>query len=122
MPNIRISLVEIIKERIMANATLEALEVMNETTGKQLKLIDGKFTKSEVLNIIGDVVNLKINFHKLQRLSRTEGNINDECTYDNSRITELITDKAAMKAFLNSLEDNGRNIKVSSTIHISIED
>ncbi|WP_237275162.1 hypothetical protein [Tenacibaculum ovolyticum] len=106
----------------MANATLEALEVMNETTGKQLKLIDGKFTKSEVLNIIGDVVNLKINFHKLQRLSRTEGNINDECTYDNSRITELITDKAAMKAFLNSLEDNGRNIKVSSTIHISIED
>ncbi|WP_064966441.1 hypothetical protein [Tenacibaculum ovolyticum] len=106
----------------MANATLEALEVMNETTGKQLKLIDGKFTKKEVLNIIGDVVNLKINFHKLQRLSRTEGNINDECTYDNSRITELITDKAAMKAFLNSLEDNGCNIKVSSTIHISIED
>ncbi len=122
MPNIRISLVEIIKERIMANATLEALEVMNETTGKQLKLIDGKFTKREVLNIIGDVVNLKINFHKLQRLSRTEGNINDECTYDNSRITELITDKTAMKAFLNSLENNGRNIKVSSTIHISIED
>ncbi|WBX75480.1 hypothetical protein PG911_12525 [Tenacibaculum ovolyticum] len=106
----------------MANATLEALEVMNETTGKQLKLIDGKFTKREVLNIIGDVVNLKINFHKLQRLSRTEGNINDECTYDNSRITELITDKTAMKAFLNSLENNGRNIKVSSTIHISIED
>ncbi|PKH53025.1 hypothetical protein CXF68_11010 [Tenacibaculum sp. Bg11-29] len=95
---------------------------MNETTDKQLKLIDGKFTKREVLNIIGDVVNLKVNFHKLQRLSRTEGNINDECSYDNSRITELITDKTNMKDFLNSLENNGRNIKVSSTIHVSIED
>ncbi|WP_232771641.1 hypothetical protein [Tenacibaculum sp. Bg11-29] len=106
----------------MTNETLEALKVMNETTDKQLKLIDGKFTKREVLNIIGDVVNLKVNFHKLQRLSRTEGNINDECSYDNSRITELITDKTNMKDFLNSLENNGRNIKVSSTIHVSIED
>tara|TARA_R110002049_G_scaffold67310_7_gene174973 strand:- start:12894 stop:13214 length:321 start_codon:yes stop_codon:yes gene_type:complete len=106
----------------MNNATLEASAIANETTNQQLKLIEGKFTKKEALNIINDVVNVKINFHKLQRLSRTEGNINDKCTYDNSRITELIDDKADIKSFLRSLEENGRNIKISSTIEISIEE
>jgi hypothetical protein len=54
-------------------------------------------------------------------LSRTESNINDACTFDTSRITELINDKANMKAFLTSLEVNGCDIKISSTIHISVE-
>jgi hypothetical protein len=101
----------------MKNATLE----VSKTIDQQLKLIEGKFSKREALNIINNVVDVKINFHKLQRLSKTEGNINDECTFDNSRITELINDKADMKAFLTSLEANGCNIKISSTIHISVE-
>jgi|TARA_B110000238_G_scaffold163717_1_gene178385 hypothetical protein len=101
----------------MKNATLE----VSGTVEQQLKLIEGKFSKREALNIINNVVDVKINFHKLQRLSRTEGNIKDECTFDTSRIIELINDKAHMKAFLTSLEANGRNIKISSTIHISVE-
>ena len=68
------------------------------------------------------VVDVKINFHKLQRLSITEGNIHDECTYDNSRITELIEDKAEVNAILMSLEGTSSNIKISSTVHISVED
>ncbi|WP_299670939.1 hypothetical protein [uncultured Polaribacter sp.] len=105
----------------MENATLQVSEKMNESLEQQLKLIEGKFTKREALSIINNVVDVKINFHKLQRLSKTEGNMNDACVYDNSRITELISDKAAMKAFLSSLESNGYNIKISSTIHISVE-
>jgi hypothetical protein len=101
----------------MKNATLE----VSGTVEQQLKLIEGKFSKREALNIINNVVDVKINFHKLQRLSRIEGNINDECTFDTSRIIELINDKEDMKAFLTSLEANGRNIKISSTIHISVE-
>jgi hypothetical protein len=105
----------------MENAILEVSETMNQSVNHQLKLIEGKFTKSEALNIVNNVVDVKINFHKLQRLSRTEGNMNDKCSYDNSRITELISDKADIKAFLTSLEADGCNIKISSTVHISVE-
>ncbi|MFT5674079.1 MAG: hypothetical protein ACI9JT_002735 [Polaribacter sp.] len=106
----------------MENVALNVSKTINGSTIDQhLKLIDGVFTKREALDIINNVVDVKINFHKLQRLSITEGNMHDKCTYDNSRITELIKDKAEVKAFLMSLEANGANIKISSTVHISVE-
>jgi hypothetical protein len=105
----------------MENATLQVSESINELVNQKLKLIEGKFTKREALSIINNVVDVKLNFHKLQRLSITEGNMNDKCVYDNSRITELINEKADIKAFLTSLEGNDCNIKISSTIHISVE-
>jgi hypothetical protein len=105
----------------MINKAMNAIDTKPESLRKQLKLIEGEFSKIEALNIINNVVDVKINFHKLQRLSRTESNIYDECTFDNSRITELINGKADMKSFLTSLEANGCKIKISSTIHISVE-
>lgn len=89
---------------------------------QELKLIEGTFSKREALNIINNVVDVKINFHKLERLSKREGNIKDVCAYDNTRITALIKDKAAIKEFLMSLEAKGANIKISSTIHISVQE
>lgn len=87
-----------------------------------LKLIDGTFTKREALNILNSVVDVKINFHKVHRLSILEGNENDECKFDNSRIEELMADKKEVKAFLRALESKGQNIKISSTITISLEE
>ena len=87
-----------------------------------LKLIEGTFTKREALNIINNVVDVKINFHKVHRLSIQEGNENDECQYDNSRIQELMSDKKTIKAFLRALESKGQNIKISSTVTISLEE
>lgn len=98
--------------------------IKSETKQNQqtLKLIDGTFTKREALNILNSVVDVKINFHKLHRLSIQEGNENDECQFDNSRIQELMSDKKEVKAFLRALESKGQNIKISSTITISLED
>jgi hypothetical protein len=106
----------------MENTTIQPSEIGNTVLlDKQLKLIEGTFSKREALDIISNVVDVKINFHKLERLSKREGNVNDACTYDNTRITELINDRLDIKAFLTSLEANGCNIKISSTIHISVE-
>lgn len=93
-----------------------------ETKQKSIQLIEGTFTKGEALTIINDVLNVKINFHKIQRLSKTEGNSNDKCLYDNSRITELMIDKKETKAFLRALESKGQNIKISSTINITLKE
>lgn len=105
----------------MENETLKVSETLNQPINQQLKLIDGRFTKSEALNIINNVLDVKINFHKLQRLSKTEGNINDTCLYDNSRLNQLMKDKSAIKDYLNSLEIHGCNIKISSVINIEID-
>jgi|TARA_B110000967_G_C18768896_1_gene501991 hypothetical protein len=106
----------------MENITTKTSETENTVImNKQLKLIEGNFSKREALNIVNNVVDVKINFHKLERLSKREGNVNDACTYDNTRITALLEDKADIKEFLMSLEANGANIKISSTIHISVE-
>lgn len=85
-----------------------------------LKLIEGTFTKREALNIINSVVDVKINFHKVHRLSIQEGNENDECKFDNSRIQELMESKKETKAFLRALESKGQNIKITSTVTISL--
>ena len=100
----------------------KATESEEEKINQQLKLVDGKFRKREALSIIDNLVNVKLNFHKLQRLSRIEGNVQDTCMFDNSRITELISAKSNAKEFLNSLDLGGRALKITSTIHISIED
>lgn len=100
----------------------ESAVTSKETKQKSVQLIEGTFTKGEALNIINDVLNVKINFHKIQRLSKTEGNINDACLYDNSRINELVIDKKETKAFLRALESKGQNIKISSTINITLEE
>jgi len=92
------------------------------TQKKTLKLIDGTFNKREALNIINNVVDVKVNFHKVHRLSIQEGNENDECKFDNGRIKELMADKKDVKAFLRALESKGQNIKISSTITIELED
>ena len=92
------------------------------TQKKTLKLIDGTFNKREALNIINNVVDVKVNFHKVHRLSIQEGNENDECKFDNGRIQELMADKKDVKAFLRALESKGQNIKISSTITIELED
>lgn len=106
----------------MENTKQKSAVVSSLIMDQKLKLIDGKFSKREALNIINNVVDVKVNFHKLERLSIREGNENDECTYDNGRITELLKDKTDIKAFLMSLEAKGANIKISSTIHISVEE
>ncbi|MGC6285003.1 MAG: hypothetical protein ACON4X_05045 [Polaribacter sp.] len=101
--------------------TTEKQNAETKNLSKTVKLIEGRFSKREALNILNDVLDVKINFHKLQRLAKTEGNINDECMFDNSRILELISDKEKTREFLKSIKSEGYNINISSTIRITVE-
>lgn len=92
------------------------------TTTKQINLIEGTFTTSEAVDVIYDVLDVKINFHKLQRLAKTEGNHNATCNYDNGRISELIQSQNDMLAFFKELHGSGKKISIKSTIEINVED
>lgn len=93
-----------------------------ETLNQKIKLINGNFTSSEAKDILNGLLDIKINFHKLQRLSRTEGNMNDSCEFDTGRIIELIDSKQNLKPFLTDVRINGKKLKIESTITITVED
>ena len=94
----------------------------NTKTEQKINLIDGRFTASEAADIIKDVLKVKINFHKLHRLSITEGNSNDACEYDNGRIDELLNEQEIAKDFFKDARLQGKKLTISSTIHITVED
>ncbi|KZS39190.1 MULTISPECIES: hypothetical protein [Aquimarina] len=101
--------------------TLETAPVMLKTS-QDINLIDGVFTATEAADIINSVLKVKINFHKLQRLSRTEGDFTDSCEYDNGRIDELISEQEIAKEFFGQARLEGKKLKMKSTIEIFIED
>lgn len=103
---------------------MKVLETPQQVTVKEqsINLIDGRFTASQAADIINEVLEVKINFHKLQRLARTEGNILANCKFDNGRIEELITEQIMAKDFLTQARLQGKKLKMQSTIHFSIED
>jgi len=95
--------------------------VQTKTTQK-IDLIDGVFTASEASDIINSVLKVKINFHKLNRLSITEGNNNNDCAYDSGRIDELMNEQNIAKEFFSQARLNGKKLKMRSIIQIEIED
>lgn len=99
------------------------MEVLEQRkTAQKINLIDGLFTASEASGIINSILQVKINFHKLNRLSITEGDDRDECTFDNGRINELINEQRIAKEFFSQARLNGKKLKMRSIIQIEIED
>lgn len=89
-------------------------------TDQKINLIDGVFTATEAGDILNAMLDKKINFHKLQRLTRTEGNMDDACEYDSGRIVELIDEKGKLKDFLSSIRAEGCKLEINSTINITV--
>lgn len=89
---------------------------------QNIKLIDGYFNVSEAKDVIDAVLDIKINHHKLKRLSITEGNSEDLCEYDSGRINELIDAKLDAQSFFNDARLEGKKLKISGNITIEVEE
>lgn len=68
----------------------------------QIVLIDNSLSKSEAKFLLRAFINEKLNFHKLRRLSITEGNNKADVSWDNERIAEL---EAYQRDLASDLED-----------------
>lgn len=88
---------------------------------QEINLINGDFTASEAADIINEVLKVKINFHKIQRLSITEANSDNNCEYDNNRIHELLNEQEVAKQFFSQARMQGKKLKMTSTINITVE-
>ena len=89
---------------------------------QKVQLVDGKFTPSEASDVISALIEEKINFHKIQRLSLCEGNENSNLSYPNGRIAELKEEKRIAKEFLAKARAQGVNVRINGTLEITFEE
>jgi hypothetical protein len=95
---------------------------INKTTRQKIQLVEGDFTVSEATDIIVSLIDEKLNFHKLQRLSLSEGYSGADTKYPDGRIGELEREKATARAFFAEVRKSGAKITINGTLEISISE
>jgi hypothetical protein len=97
------------------------METKVETKKQEIQLVKGEFTPSEASHVISSLIDEKINFHKIQRLQKWEGNHN--CNNDelDDRISELEKEKKIAKEFIAIARKQKHNLKITGVLEISIQ-
>lgn len=88
----------------------------------KVQLVDNIFTPTEASDIVTNLINEKINFHKLQRLSQWEGDINSDTSFDDNRVAKLTAESKAFKQICQEAKLNGKKIKINGVLEIEILD
>lgn len=85
---------------------------------QKVNLVDGTFTPMEALDVLRGLIDEKINFHKLQRLTITEREHYGDTNFPDGRIKELIEEKANAKEIVLEAYEKGYQVKINGTLHI----
>ena len=88
----------------------------------KVKLVDGTFTAAEAGDVISSLIEEKINFHKLHRLSMSEGDMHCDTTFDDSRLSQLLREKKDFKALCREAKMAGKQMRISGTLEIEFID
>ena len=94
----------------------------NESVTQEIQLVKGTFTPSEASHIIVNLIDQKINFHKLQRLQIWEGNHVCKTEGLDGRIQELEKEKEIAREFIKSTRSSGQNLRIDGVLKISLAD
>ncbi|WP_010181839.1 hypothetical protein [Aquimarina agarilytica] len=88
---------------------------------QKINLIDGVFTPQEASDVLMALIDEKINYHKIKILSITEGDLNNECAYDVTRIDKLKEEKQLTKDFLRLAKATNEHLEINATIEIKLK-
>ena len=91
-------------------------------TTQKIQLVDGTFTPSETSDVVLALLQEKINFHKLQRLSWCEGNAESDTKYPDGRIAELENEMDVIKEFVAQVRNEGKRLRINGVLEITLED
>lgn len=89
-------------------------------TRQKVQLVKGTFTPSEAADVIGALIDQKINFHKIQRLQRWEGNHSCETGDLNDRISELEGERERAREFISQLRKQGRSVQINGILELTV--
>ena len=91
-------------------------------TDQKVNLVEGEFTAAEAKDVISALIDEKINFHKLQRLSWWEHDLHANTNFPDGRIQELQQEKENFKAYINSLGRSDVKLRIDGKLIVSIVD
>lgn len=91
-----------------------------ETETQKIELVKGEFTPSEAWDVIMKLIDVKINFHKIQRLQIWEGDHKCVTNQLDGRIQELEREKEIAREFINSKRGLGQNLIISGTLQLTV--
>ncbi|HEY5688675.1 MAG TPA: hypothetical protein VIS27_10275 [Yeosuana sp.] len=91
-----------------------------EKVAQKIQLVKGEFTPSEASHIVVNLIDEKINFHKIQRLQMWEGNHRCKTDLLDGRIKELEKEKVIAKEFINNIRSLGQNLNINGILEISV--
>jgi len=92
----------------------------NQSVSQKIQLVKGEFTPSEASHIIVNLIDEKINFHKIQRLQILEGNCLSQTNELDGRIKELEWEKEIAKKFIKSTRGTGKNLSINGVLEITV--
>lgn len=92
----------------------------SKETVQKIQLVAGEFTVSEATDVVVSLIDEKLNFHKLQRLSLSEGFSGADTQYPDGRIGALEREKSLAIAFFKEARKTGAKITINGTLEISI--
>ena len=93
-----------------------------ENTITNIQLVKGEFIPAEVSHIIMNLINEKINFHKIERLQIWEANHNCKTEHIDTRIEELEREKLIAKDLINKAKELGVKLRINGFLDISFID
>lgn len=101
---------------------MNSAQVQTATETQSIQLIDGIFTPAQASEVINDMLNKKINYHKLQILKMYECNNQDPCTFDRSRLEALKIEKERLNKILSDEAIQGKRLSIEAMVNIDILD
>lgn len=94
--------------------------IQNLAPTKKMKLIEGAYKPSEVLNVLSTLVNENINFYKLQSLKEWECDNGYDCNDFDQKIASLMNERENLRALINQAKTSGHELSITSTINIEL--
>ena len=93
-----------------------------EKATQKIELVKGEFTPSEASDVIMKLIDVKINFHKIQRLQIWEGNHKCKTNQLDGRIQELEREKEIARDFIDSKRGLSLNLIINGTLELSVSE
>ena len=90
---------------------------MNSNT--RFQLIDGSFTPSEASRVLFSLIQSKIDYHRLEKLSNEE-RFGQDTTHSERRLQDLTRLQTALKEYLALAADANRTLEIKGFIEISV--
>jgi hypothetical protein len=86
----------------------------------KVQLVDGVFIPSEASDVISRLIIKKTSSYKLNSLSMSEENVNNDTAYNDSYLAELIKKRNEFKAVRTEAKLIGKKTNVNSILDIEI--